>query len=87
MEEGEGEDGGGDQVRVYVCVVSVKCHQLSCCVVFTCRKLQGEVWELTRELQQCRGEGSGGGGCEGEVQAALEEALREKDLLKQQLAR
>ena len=29
MEEGEGEDGGGDQVRVYVCVVSVKYHQLS----------------------------------------------------------
>lgn len=55
--------------------------------MFTCRKLQGEVRELTRELQQCRGEGSGGGGCEGEVQAALEEALREKDLLKQQLAR
>ena len=55
--------------------------------MFTCRKLQGEVRQLTRELQQWREEGGGGGGCEGEVQAALEEALREKDLLKQQLAR
>lgn len=82
MEEGEGEDGGRDKVRVeYMCG---ECKVLSQCTMFTCRSLQGQVRQLNCELEECRGED--GGGCE-EVQAALEEALREKDLLKQQLAR
>ena len=82
VEEGEGEDGGRDKVRVeYMCG---ECKVLSQCTMFTCRSLQGQVRQLNCELEECRGED--GGGCE-EVQAALEEALREKDLLKQQLAR
>ena len=82
VEEGEGEDGGRDKVRVvYMCG---ECKVLSQCTMFTRRSLQGQVRQLNCELEECRGED--GGGCE-EVQAALEEALREKDLLKQQLAR